>query len=365
VTPEKRSAEVLVAQDEAAAQKLATAWKAGADWAAMQKTAQDAGATPVALEDATREQFPSADLAEAVFTAAPNEVTGPIKSAFGWQVLRVSKATPGSSRTLDQVKDELRTRVARDRAADLVDARYNKLEDALSAGGKLDDLPGDLGVAAVAGTLDAQGNTPQGEPAPIPGSPALRQAIVTAAFALQKDQPPRLTQGPDQSYYAIQLEDVIEPKLKPLAEVEAQVRDEYEHQQRRHAQEQVAARLLSATKAGGSLDDAATVAGLRMERTPPVGRNGATPGVAPQLTQALFKLKKGDTDMVETPDGFLVARLAEITDPDPAADPAGAAQMREALTQSLDRDVGAVFATTLRDRAQPRVNRTLMSTITE
>jgi peptidyl-prolyl cis-trans isomerase D len=358
VTPEKRSAEVIVTQDEAAAQKLASAWMVGADWASMDKAAQAAGASAVKFDDATKTEFPAADLADAVFTAAPETVTGPIKSAFGWQVFRVAKVTPGASRSLDEVKTEVRANVARERAIDQVYTRANKLDDALSAGTKLEDLPGDLGVAAVAGTLDAQGNTPQGQPAPIPGSPALRQAIITAAFALPKGEPAHMTEGPDQSYYALQVDDLIEPKLKPLAEIEAQVREDYERDRRRHEQETVAAKLLAATKAGGSLEDAATVAGLRVEKTPPVGRSTPTEGVARELVEPLFRLKQGETTMVETPEGFIVARLAEVTSPDPAADPAGAAQMREALTQALKQDVDVVFASILRDRAQPRINRT-------
>jgi peptidyl-prolyl cis-trans isomerase D len=365
VTPEKRSAEVIVTQDEDAAKKLAAQWTAGADWAAMQKAAQEAGGSAVNLDDATKQDFPSPDLANAVFAAAPDTTAGPIKSPFGWQVLRVTKVTPGASRALDDVRDEIRQRVARDRATDQVYARANKLEDALSAGTKLEDLPGDLGAAAVAGTLDAQGNTQQGEPAPIPGSPELRKAIITAAFALQKGEPARMTEGPDQSYYALQVDDVIEPRLKPFAEVEQEVRDEYERDARRHEQNEAAAKLLTAAQAGGSLDDAATIAGLRVEKTPPIGRSAPTEGVPSELTQPLFSLKKGETTMVETPEGFVVARLAEINDPDPSADPAGAAQMREALARALQQDVEVVFASTLRERAQPRVNRTLLDSVTE
>ena len=363
VTPEKRSADVIVAPDEEAAKKLAAAWQAGADWAAMQKAAQDAGASAVNLDEATKTEFPSPDLADAVFTAAAGTVTGPMKSAFGWQVFRVAKVIPGTSRSLDEVKDEVRAKDARERAIDQVYTRANKLDDALSAGTKLEDLPGDLGAAAVAGTLDAQGNTPQGEPAPIPGSPALRQAIITGAFALQKGEPAHMTEGPDQSYYALQVDDVIEPKLKPFAEVEAQVREDWERDQRRHAQEQVAAKLLAATQAGGSLDDAATVAGLRVEKTPPVARSTPTEGVPRELVEPLFRLKQGETTMVETPDGFVVARLDSITDPDPASDPAGAAQMRDALTRALQQDVEVVLASALRDRAQPRINRTLLENV--
>ncbi len=220
-------------------------------------------------------------------------------------------------------------------------------------------------MAAVTGTLDAQGNTPEGQPAPIPGTPALRQAIIAAAFAAKQGDPPREVEGPDQSYYALQVEDVIEPKLKPFAEVEAQVREDWEQAQRRHEQDEAAAKLMTAANASGSLDDAATVAGLRVEKTPPVNRNTPVEHVPPQVQAALFRLKKGETTMVDTPDGFAVVRLAEINEPDPAADPAGTAQLQEALNRALGADVQVVFATALRDRAHPRINRTMLDNLIE
>ena len=365
VTPEKRSAQVLVTQDEAAASKLADMWKGGADWTAMQKAASDQGGSAVALDDAAKTEFPATDLADAVFGATPDTVIGPIKSALGYQVIRVTKVTPGANRTLDAVKTEIHDKVAHDRATDLVYTRANKLEDALSAGTSLDDMPGDLGLAGVAGTLDAQGNTQSGEPAPIPGTPALRQAMITAAFAAAKGDSPKMTEGPDQSYFALAVEDITPPALKPFDAVKAQVQDEWERDQRRHAQEVVASRLLAAVKAGGSLDDAATVAGLHVEKTPPVGRSEPTPGVPRELTQPLFQLKQGEATMIETPEGFVVARLDQISTPDPAADPAGATQMRAALTRALDQDYQVVFASALRDREHPRVNRTLLDSFSE
>ena len=68
--PEKRSAQVLVTADEAAAGKLAAMWNGGADWAAMQQAATEQGASAVALDDADRTEYPATDLADAVFARA-------------------------------------------------------------------------------------------------------------------------------------------------------------------------------------------------------------------------------------------------------------------------------------------------------
>ncbi len=364
-TEEQRAADVIAAPDEATAQKLAAAWQAGADWASMQQAAKDSGANSVALDLSVKQQIPAADLADAIFAAAPDVVAGPVKSAFGWNVIRVTKVQPGVSRTLDQVKDEVKNKIALDRGTDEVFARANKLDDALSAGTSLDDLPGDLGLAAVAGTLDAHGKTPEGEDAPIPGTPELRQAILTSAFAATKGEAPRMIEGPGQSYYALQVEDVTPAKVEPFDEVKAQVAEDWTEAQKKREQEVKTAQLMTAAQAGGSLDDAATIAGLRLETTQPVTRNERSEHVAPDVQQALFRLKPNETTMVETAEGFIVIRLTDVKEPDPAADPAAAAQLREALDRSLAQDITVVFATGLRDRAQPRVNRTMLDSLVE
>ena len=285
-------------------------------------------------------------------------------------MFRVTKVTPGSERTLAQASDEIHAKLARERAVDEVYTRANKLEDALSAAASLDDLPADLGVAAVAGTLNAQGNTPAGEPAPIPGSPALRQALVAAAFAAQKGDPPRMVEGPDQSYFAVAVEDATPAALKPFAEVEAQVREDWEHDARRKEQERAAASLLTATQAGSSLDDAATIAGQRLQVTPPVLRAqptpaAPTPGVPTQMIEPLVSLKLNGTTMIETPEAFYVLALSEIKQPDPAADPSGMAQLRTALTQAIGQDIEMTFAAVLRDQSKPQVNRTLFDSMSQ
>lgn len=361
--PEKRSVQVLVAQDEAAAQKLATAWTAGADWAAIQAQAAAAGASAVQLDDAQPIDIPSPDLAAAAFKAAPDVVTGPIKSDFGFQVLRVTKVTPGSVQPLEAVQDQIKLKIAREKAVDEVYSRANKLEDALAAGTSLDDLPGDLGLAGIEGTLDSKGDTPQGEPAPIPGSPALRQAIIKAAFATPKGEPAKMTEGPDQSYFALVVEDETPPAAKPFDQVEAQVRADWIEDARKKEQEVVAAKLLTAVNAGGSLEDAAVVAGLHAERTSPILRNQPGQGVPPQLVQPVFGMKLKEGTMVQTPDGFLVAQLIGVSSPDMSTDPVGAAQLKTALNQSIGQDMDMTFAAALRDRQKPTINQQLLDSL--
>ena len=360
VAPERRSAEIVIAPDQATASAIATAWIAGADWAAVQAMAAERNASAAPLDSVLPADIPAPDLAIAVFEAPAEQITGPAQSSVGWSVFRVTKVGT-LNQSLAEAEPAIRARLARERAADLVYARTTKLEDAIAADPTLDSIPAELGAEGASGEMDAQGNTRAGEPAPLPGPDALRPSLIAAAFAQGKNDQPRLTEGPDGSYWAVIVEDAEAPQLKPYAQVATEVTEDWEADQRRHTQEIGAAKLLATAKTGANLADAAVVQGFRVQRTPPVPRpDGTTPSpVADELVRPLFALLPGETTMIETPTAFLVATLAEITAPEFEADPVAAGQMRTVLTQSLGADVAATFATAVRTRMRPTINRPL------
>ncbi|MCC6718037.1 MAG: SurA N-terminal domain-containing protein [Acetobacteraceae bacterium] len=376
VQPEKRSVEVLLSQDEAKAAKLAETWRAmiaggHGDWAAVQAAAQAEGASPVALSDARRSEIPAPELAAAIFAAAPEAVVGPVRSALGWHVLRVTKVVAGSTRSFDEVRPQLVAQLQADRAADLLYDHANKVDDLLSGGVPLDELPADLGLAAVSGTLDAQGMTRQGEAAPIPGGDDLRHALIAAVFQAARGEPPRLVEAPRKpgvlsGFFAFVVEDIAPPAPRPYAEVAAKVLADWTQAEIRRTQEAAAAAMLVAIKGGQSLADAAALADLKPRRLPPVSR-GAQPGdeVPLQLVNPLFELKQGEPTMVETADGFVVAVLAEILPATPDADPVGYGQVREALTAAMADDVQAAVIAGLRARSRPQVNKVLVDRIVQ
>ncbi len=366
--PERRSVEVILTQDEAQAQALAARWSIGTDWAAMQDEANKVGAAPVELTDASLQEFPAPELGAAVFATPEGIVPPPVHSALGWHVLKVTKVTGGVAQNLDQVRDAVHARVVAEKAADMIYDRANRIENLLSSGTTLDNLPADLGISAVTGTLDAQGNTDKGEPAPIAGPPELRPALVQAAFAAKVGDPAKLVQAPNaangaQSFFAFTVDDITPPAPRPFAQVEAQVRADWAGDQVHHEQEVIAARLLTEVKSGQALAHAAEKEGLAMRELPPTGRATPAAGVPPNLLEPLFSLKKGDGTMIETADGFLVAVMADSKEPDPKADPVGYGQVKEALAKALGEDMQNVFANAVRQRANPSVNQAMVESL--
>jgi peptidyl-prolyl cis-trans isomerase D len=336
----------------------------------MQAAAKADGATSVALDAATAAEIPVPDLAKAVFAAVPQTVSDPVHSPLGWHVFRVTATTPGSEQTFDQVKDELREKLLAERAADLIYDRANKLDNVLASGASLDEIPADLGLAAIAGTLDAEGKTADGTPAPIPGPPELRSAIAAAAFQLKPGDPPHMVEVPTpqeggSSYYAMDVESIVPPAVKPYDEVKDQVLADWTRDAVRRVQNVAASNMLAAINKGQSIADAALVAGATVRKSPLVDRMTPTEGMPPILQQALFNMKQGEVTEQETPDGFVIAVLTDIQEPDPKQEPAVYAEVRDRLNRETADDVGQIFANALRARTSTRVNRSVFEQVAQ
>lgn len=362
VVPAKRSIQVAVLHDEVKAKALATTWQGGADWAAVQKEAEAGGGSAVALDNTTEDGIPDPALAKAAFAATVDQVSGPVQTPLGWDVLKVTQASGGSNKTLADVKDQVREQVLAQKATSQIYDVVNKVDDVLGTGAGLEKLPNGVGLVGVQGTMDAEGKTTEGQPAPIPGPPELKSALVTAAFKTPEGQvPAQLTEVPlpgsaGSAYYAVEVEQITPAKEKPLSDVKDQVTAAWAQETQRKAAEQQAAKMLAAVQDGQSLADAAAVAGLTMRETPLVGREGDARGVPDPLVHALFSLKPKEPTMVQTDEEFIVAVPAKTEVPDPAQDKAAYDGITEALNRSLTTDVTAVFAKALRERANPRIN---------
>jgi peptidyl-prolyl cis-trans isomerase D len=366
--PEKRTVEVVVTQDKAAAATIAQQWSGGADWATVQKAATAVGATPLQLPNITPADLPSAALAQAAFAATANTVVGPIPNgASGWAVLEVTAVTPGSGvQDYAAAAPSLRDQIARQRAVSLVNQRVDSLQDALAGRTPLERLPGDLGLAALEGSIDSDGLTEQGQPAPIPGTAALRQAVVAQAFKQAVNQAAALINGPDNSYFALTVDGITPATTKAFADVRGQVLASWTQAQMRREQEVAATRMLDAMRGGRTLDGVADPLGLQVTDTPPLTRDGQAPAGVPQnLVAPLFSLQQGESTMIETPDGFVVAQLAEIQTPSPDADPVGYQQLKASLSGSLADDMQAVFAGVVTARDNPRINQAVIQQIAQ
>lgn len=358
----QRSVQVLSVGDLASSSRLEAAWKHGASWAKMQALAKKYGATAIELDKAAQTQIPSTTLGDAVFAANVGMVNGPVAGDTGMYVFKVTaqgQSGPDAAALRAQVTAQLQLQKAQDEVAQNVDA----LQDALAGQAPFDQLPGNLGLVAVQGTLDAEGNTPEGTPAPVPGGDALKAAVVKAAFAAQEGDPVQLSNGPDGSYFALKLEKIDAPALRPFDAARPQVLAAWTKAKLTREAEVKAAAVFHAVQQGQSLQAAAAAAGLQVSNSPALTRSPQGGAAEQQLSNMLFTLKQGKATMMQTEGGFSVAVLTQIIDTSTAQDPADAARLGEAVTKGLQNDVGESFLAGLQTRDKVSVNQKMLAQI--
>lgn len=363
VTGETRELAAVTVQDQAKAEAIAARWREGADLAAIETAATEAGGSMFRI-DGDRDAVPVPELAEAAFAAAPDVVTGPLRSSLGWHVLRVSKVTPGTSRSLDEVRDELRAELKHEQGGDRMFDAANRMEDQLAGGGTVAETARAQSLPLVEATFDASGNGRDGRPVALPLTAEGRAALLRIVFETGADLPPRTDELPGPAFAAITVSAIVPPAPRPFEEVAGAVRAAWQRDARRRAAEEKAAGLLAAVRGGEALTIAAGAAGLEPRMLAPVGRDGGAE-IPRELVTPLFQLKPDEATMAETAVGFVVAQLTAVVPPDPAADVLAFGRVRDQIAQTVARDLERQYLTAIRARAEPTINHRLLEQLAQ
>nr|WP_298687150.1 peptidyl-prolyl cis-trans isomerase [uncultured Dongia sp.] len=336
-TPEIRDVEQVVVQDQAVADKIVAAVKGGKSFADAVKEATSGD--PVALGQVTKEKLP-ADIADKVFALAADGVSDPLKSPFGLHVVHVQSIIPGTTKTLEDMKGELRNTLALGRAADAMETVREQLQDELAGGASLQDAATklQLRLQTIAG-IDATGKDTAGTDLGIAAD------AVNLIFSTEPGDPSDIAALGDGSYAVAQVTGITEPAVKSLDQVKDQVTLDWIAAKQTEVASAKAKAIVDKLKAGGDLGAEATAVGLTLGVSKPFFRGEGDPenGVNPQLAQALFKLKPGELTIGEGPDGPIVARLTGITPASPETHADEVKQLTERVAQSLAGDVQQQF----------------------
>ena len=108
--PERRDLLVVLTKGKAKAEAAKKALKSGQSWKAVAKkysideaSKAQGGKLPAQAKGTLEKQ-----LDEAVFKAKKGELTGPVKTQFGYYLFKVTKVTPASQQTLEQAKETIK-----------------------------------------------------------------------------------------------------------------------------------------------------------------------------------------------------------------------------------------------------------------
>jgi len=351
-TPEKRTLQMVVVDDEAKAKAIAEAAKAKG----LTEAAKESGVEPVTLDNLARSELP--ELGDAVFALEQGKPSDAIKSGLGWHVLAVTGVQAGSTRSFEDVRDQLRADLQKEKALDAVFSIANRVEDQLASGAPLEEVAQAQGLAlSKVAAVDSTGKAPDGkDAATLPGL----KALLPTAFQLKAGAASNLTEGEGSVFTAVRVDSVIPAAVRPLADVRDQVVADWQAgkraEQAAKKAEEIAAKLKQGAEAAAQT--VATDAGATFAMTTPFTRDSrSVEGLPGDLVRKLFAAKPGEVVSGASGDAQVVARLTEIVPADPAAAGAALEPLENTVNQGIESDLMAQFGNALRTHYPVQVHR--------
>lgn len=284
---------------------------------------------------------------DGAFTVAEGEVSQPLETAFGWALVKVVKIEPGSVKTYEEVREEVRTELARGKAIDKIDAARDQIDDALAGNNSLEGAAEALkGVLPVKVTkipaLDAQGNDADGKPlAGLPDGPAFLRDV----FLLDQGEKSDAADTPGHVLYVIQADAITPPALRKLDDRRADVTAAWTMAEQAKRLKTLADDTVKAANAAGTAtEDLAQQLGLDAKTSGLLSREAPNEEMAPPLIADLFKVPVGTwVSGLGVPPTMVVARVKEIGAEAPADFTAQARDLRRTETRAIGQDLAEAY----------------------
>lgn len=293
VEPERRLARhILLTVDKPAdsdkvkadADALLKQIQGGGDFAALAKTnSKDpiSAAKGGELDLSDRNAFVP-EFSAALFALKQGEVSAPVKTQFGWHLIKLETIQAGKSRGLDEVRVELTDEMARELAGERFGERQEQLQQRIERGvGNFDELvkefglqPGDIANFVRGAGGGALGNDPK-----------LNEAVFSARAVKEQAVSGPVSLGDDR-LVVFRVTEHRPPQTKPLTEVRDSIVAELLRQRGSAAAKAAADAALKRLDAGESLDKVLADLKLKSDAARYVGRTD--PGVPVQVLSAAF-----------------------------------------------------------------------------
>ncbi len=280
---------------------------------------------------------------DAVFGAGAGNVVGPLDSNLGPALFRVNAVLQAQNTAFEEAEPQLRDELAGDRAARVIEAASEDIDDLLAGGATLENLADETQMQVA--TIDWHPGLSEG----IAGYGDFR----SAAEAVENGDFPAVTRLDDGGIFALRLDEVVDPMVQPIADVQDLVAAAWARDALLDALRAQAAPALTAIEGGASFEDL----GLVPQTATGLTRQGFQQGTPQGFIPAVFDMQEGGTFAIPGATSLIIVRLDAIKSPDANPDAADGdlAQIRQTLRASAANDIAQdlyqALASDIRTRA--------------
>ena len=316
-TPEQRRVQQIAFKDRATAEVALKALRDGTKTFA--DVAKEAGAkdTDVDLGPITKKALIDPKVADVAFSLEKDKYSDVIDGRFATVIVRVTQIEPGTTRTLADVKDQVRDKLAADKAHNDLQNKRDEVEDARLAGKTLKEVADQLKLSfKEIPATDATGLAPDGKP--VLETPDVRK-IVARAFAPDSndDSPVDLS---NDGYAWVNVLSTEAPKQKTYDEVKDEVQKDYMSSEHHRLIDELAKKMVDKVNAGEPMASLEAETKNKVEKTEPITRKTIPQSITQAMVTQAFGLSKDKAGHGPSSDNTteIVFRVADII---PAAAP--------------------------------------------
>lgn len=292
---------------------------------------------------------------EAAVHLKAGQVSEPIKTAFGYHLIKLTELTPGKTKSFDEVKDELRQTYQRNAA----EKRFYELGEKLSQVSFEHSDSLEPAAEAVGAKLQETALFTRDAGTGIAAEAALRNAAFSQDVLDGHNS--EAVELPSGKVVVLRVKEHVMSLLRPLDEVRPQIEAQLRHEAAEAAAKAKAKALFERFQQGTPLADAAKADGLTVEKPKPFGRDD---GQVPQeLLIAAFRMARPAANqtgklLTSLASGEqVILQLLNVMDGDPAAvDAQEKAKVRELLSRSKGQAEYAGLMQQLREDGDVHIN---------
>ena len=335
--PERRHVLVLGFPDKEAAQKGYDQLVAGKGFIVL---AKEMGVSEAVLDRGivAKGQLNDPVLEEAAFGITKGTFSKPVDGALAPSIVQVSEILPAETKTLEDVKEDIRKEIATGRTGPLVDDIRGKVEDARAASKSIPDIAKELGLKLITvEAIDKSGSDMAGKP--VADIPSLRDVVKLAFEADVGVETDPLDMGAGGDAW-VDVLGITPERQKTLEEVKADVVAAVKGDRSRDALKTKAGELVEQLKKGDDIAKVAEAMHASVTTSEPLKRIAKDKALPAQAVSLAFNLPKDGVDSAMSEDGKsrIVFRVTEITPAKPLPD-----DRRKALSGQLANELGGDF----------------------
>jgi len=296
-TPETRDLGNIIAKDETTAKNVYEKLKAGADFHKL------TGVKISLVKKARKDSLAPENLANSAFALENGGVSTPIKSPFGWHVIKILGIYPPHVASFEEVKDKLQTQMEKTSAGEAANKFIQSIDDEAASGATSEEVAKkfSLDLKKALGLKHSDMN---------PQKLETSKAFLDAVFSTPAKSASNVFATIGGKYVLVYVDNIRASSIPNFKDVKKEVSDAYAHGKAEDAAEKMANELAARkdfkTAAAQSINlEATTLDSIKSDYH--------DKNLPPEFISEIFRLKENETTKpYRLENKFVVARLIAV-----------------------------------------------------